>query len=130
MKMTNAGANCKWNQDTCWVLVENTTGEALLRVKGVQLGQGIEAYRRLHQWFGQQTDMGLAELRQRVIRPNPATRAEDIARCSEEWNEALVELRRVDLDYKELPDACQVAALRGMLTGKYRDDIDMKLAGQ
>ena len=31
-------------------------------------------------------------------------------------------------DYKDLPDAYQVAALRGMLTGKYRDHIDMKLA--
>ena len=48
-----------------WVLIEKTTGEALLRVKGVEQGQGMEAYKRLHQWFGKQTDMGLAELRQR-----------------------------------------------------------------
>ncbi len=39
-----------------------------------------------------------------------------------------MELKRVDPDYKELLGACQVAALRGMLTGKYRDHIDMKLA--
>ena len=37
-------------------------------------------------------------------------------------------LKRVNPDYKELLDACKVAALRGMLTGKYRDHIDMKLA--
>jgi len=118
----------EWNQDMWWVLIEKTTGEALLRVKGVEQGQGMEAYKRLHQWFGKQTDMGLAELRQRVIRPNQAKREEDIARCIEEWNESLMELKRVDPDYKDLPDAYQVAALRGMLTGKYRDHIDMKLA--
>jgi hypothetical protein len=39
-----------------------------------------------------------------------------------------MELKRNDPDYKELPDAYQVAALRGMPTGTYRDHIDMKLA--
>ena len=39
-----------------------------------------------------------------------------------------MELKRVDPDYKALPDAYQIAALRGMLTGKYKDHIDMKLA--
>jgi hypothetical protein len=90
----------------------------------------MEAYRRIHQWFGKQTDMGLAELRQRVIRQNQAKREEDIARFTEEWNEALMELRRVDSDYKELPDAYRTAALMGILTGRYRDHIDMKLAGR
>ena len=73
--------------------------------------------------------MGLAELRRRVIRPAQAKRAEDIiATCIEEWQEAMLELKRVDPDYKELPDAYQIAALRGMLTGKYKDHIDPKLA--
>ena len=39
-----------------------------------------------------------------------------------------MELRRVDLDYKELPDAYQTAALRGSLNGKYRDHIGMQMA--
>ena len=78
--MKQSGA---WHQDMWWVRVEKTTGETLLRVKGVEQGQGMEAYRRLHQWFGEQTDMGLAELSQRVIRPNQAKREEDIARCIE-----------------------------------------------
>ena len=39
-----------------------------------------------------------------------------------------MELRRVDPDYIELPDAYQTAALRGILTGKCRDHIDMKMA--
>ena len=90
----------------------------------------MEAFRRIHQWNGMQTDMGLAELRQNVIRAGQAKREEDIARCIEEWNEALVELKRVDPEYEELPDACQVAALRGMLTGKYRGHTDVKLAGK
>ena len=32
-----------------------------------------------------------------------------------------MELRRVDPDYKALLDAYQTAALRGILTGKYRE---------
>jgi hypothetical protein len=72
--------------------------------------------------------MGLAELRQRAIRPVRAKREEDIAKCIEEWQESVMELKLVDPDYKEPPDAYQVAALRGMLTGKYRDLVDMKLA--
>ena len=39
-----------------------------------------------------------------------------------------MELKIVYPDYNELPDAYQIAALRGMLTGKYNDHIDMKLA--
>ena len=39
-----------------------------------------------------------------------------------------MELKSVDPDYKDLLDAYQVAALRGMLKGKYRDHIDTKLA--
>ena len=72
--------------------------------------------------------MGLAELRQKVLRPIQARKEEDIARCIEEWQESIQELRRVDPDYKELPDAYQTAALRGILAERYRDHIDMKLA--
>ena len=31
----------EWKQDMWWVLVEKTTGDALLRVKGVEQGQGM-----------------------------------------------------------------------------------------
>ena len=31
------------NQDMWWVLIKKTLGEALLRVKGVEQGQGMEA---------------------------------------------------------------------------------------
>ncbi len=39
-----------------------------------------------------------------------------------------MELRRVDLDYKELPDAYQIVARRGILTGVFRKHIDMRMA--
>ena len=70
------GNTAEWNQDTWWILVGKTTGEARLRVKEVEQGQGMEASRRLHQLFGKHMDMGLAELRQRVIRPSQARREE------------------------------------------------------
>ena len=61
-----------WGQDLWWVLVEKTTGDALLRVRGVAMGNGMEGYRRLHRWDGKLTDLGLAELRQRVLRTSEA----------------------------------------------------------
>ena len=70
----------------------------------------MEAFRLLDQWFLKQNGMGLAELRQRAIIPVQAKREEDIARCSEEWKEALLALRRVDPAYKELFEAYQVVA--------------------
>ena len=117
-----------WSQDLWWVLIEKATGDALLRVKGVAMGNGMEAFRRLHRWYGKWTDLGLVELRQQVLRPMQAKREEDTARCIEERQESIMELRRVDPDYVDLPDAYQTAALRGILTGKYRDHIDMKMA--
>ena len=110
-----------WSQDLWWVLVEKTTGDALLRVKQVTTSNGMEAFRRLHRWYGKQTDLGLAELRQSVLRPMQAKREEGTARCIEEWQESIMELRRVDPNYIDLPDAYQTAALRGILTGKYCD---------
>ena len=97
--VANADDKCRdrfvnWNQDMWWILVDKTIGAALLRVKGVDQCQGMEARRRFHQWYGKQTYIGLAELRLRVIRPAQAKREEDIARCIEEWNEAHVELKR------------------------------------
>ena len=41
-----------------------------------------------------------------------------------------MELKRVDPDYRQLPDAYQIAALRGTLTGKYNYHIVMKLAAR
>ena len=41
-----------WNQDTLWVLIEKKSGEALLRARTAESGNGMEAYRRLHNWYG------------------------------------------------------------------------------
>ena len=67
-------AKLQWHGAMWWVLIEKTSGDALLRVRTVESGDGKEAYRRRRNWYGKQTDMGLAELRQRVIRPVQAKR--------------------------------------------------------
>ena len=91
--------------------------EAFLRVSTVGTGNGMEACMRLHGWREKHTDMGLVELSQRVMPPNQAKKEYDLQPCIEEWQEAMLDLERVDPDYKELPDAYQVAAVRGLLTG-------------
>ena len=42
----------------------------------------------------------------------------------------MLELKKVDLDYNEVPDARRIATLRGMLTGKTKDHIDMNLTAR
>ena len=60
---------------------------------------------------------GTGRIATKGLRPMQAKREEDTARCIEEWQESIMELRRVDPDYVDLPDAYQTAALRGILTG-------------
>ena len=78
--MTGAVRGMRSGARTCGGHYFNTTEEALLRVREVETGNGMEAYRRLHNWYRKQTDMGLAELRQRVIRPVQAKLEENIAK--------------------------------------------------
>ena len=69
----------QWNSDLWWVLVGKTSSEALMRVKGTVQGEGVEAYRKLHQWCARHTTMTMQELRTKVMRPNPAKNEAEVA---------------------------------------------------
>ena len=61
-------------------MVEQTTGEALQRVKGATPGNIMEAYRRVHQFHARQTLMILLELRPQVMIPTVARHDNEVAR--------------------------------------------------
>ena len=44
----------------------------------------------------------------------------------EEWLEAEMELGRIDPEFEHLPMAWRVSAIRGILTGKIKDHVDLK----
>ena len=51
-----------------------------------------------------------------------------MAKYIEDLQETLIKFNIVDPDYNASPDAYQTAILIRMLTRKYRDHIDIKLA--
>ncbi len=53
---------------------DKTEGEARSKLKSVDSGDGLEAYRRIHVWFAMTTGLGLAERRIRVMMPLKAER--------------------------------------------------------
>eukprot|EP00969_Alexandrium_andersonii_P095683 4226504-Alexandrium_andersonii.AAC.1 len=72
--------------------------------------------------------MTLQELRHKVMRPATARNEQEVAQKVEDLSEAEQELARVDPGYKELPDEWKLAAFRGILTGKIKEHIDLKIA--
>ena len=117
-----------WSADLWWVLIEKTSGEALQRVKGTKRGEGMEAYRRLHQWYARQTTMTMQELRMKVMRPGQARNEGEVAQKLEEWTEAKIELDRMEKNGDGLPEQWQVAAVRGILAGKIKEHMDLRMA--
>ena len=49
----------KFNEFLYYILTEKTEGDAAVRVKSVEPGQGFEAYHRVYLWFSSTFDMAL-----------------------------------------------------------------------
>eukprot|EP00969_Alexandrium_andersonii_P318170 14054610-Alexandrium_andersonii.AAC.1 len=53
----------------------------------------------------------------------------EVAQRMEEWHEAQIELARSDPSYSDSPETWKMAAGRGVLAGKTKEDIDLKMRG-
>ena len=73
-----------------------TEGEAMRKVKAVDAGHGVEAYRKLSSWYNAISASTLHELRINVMRPEPAQKAEQVAERIEEWRTTLIRLQHLD----------------------------------
>ena len=60
------------------VLKEKTEGEAVEKVNRGDKGDGLEAYRRLNQWFSVLSGLDMTAKRASVIRPTPPTREDQV----------------------------------------------------
>eukprot|EP00969_Alexandrium_andersonii_P180037 7957532-Alexandrium_andersonii.AAC.1 len=62
------------------------------------------------------------------MRPTQARTELEVAQRMEEWHGAQIELARSDPSCSELPEAWKMAAVRGILTGKTKEHIDLRMA--
>eukprot|EP00969_Alexandrium_andersonii_P014827 647934-Alexandrium_andersonii.AAC.1 len=63
------------------------------------------------------------------MRPTLARTELELAQRTEEWHEARIDLARSDPSCMELPETWKVAAVRGIMTGKIKERIDLRMAG-
>ena len=105
-------------------------GKARNMVKNAsEVGSGIEAWMRVHDWFTRIGGEGKSELRNRVMMPKQAKKEEDIITELEKWKR---ELREVEMSDEndgtggKLPDTYKLAALKRILVGKIADHVRFK----
>jgi len=75
------------NEDLFAVLMDKTTGEAYLRVKSVESGEGIDAFVKIYKWFMGTSGMGLQDKARQIMAPTPPKSVGDIAYSFEKWLE-------------------------------------------
>ena len=64
------------NEDLFAVLMDKTTGEAYLRVKSVEAGDGIEAFVKIYKWYMGTSGMGLQDKARQIMAPIPPSQKE------------------------------------------------------
>ena len=57
------------NEDLYYVLVEKTTGEAAIKVKAVDEGQGLLAYFKIYWWFVKTSGIAIQDRSRKVMQP-------------------------------------------------------------
>ena len=67
----------------------------------------------------------MSERRAYIMRPMPAKREEDVADAIEAWEREEMELKRMDPQGEELPEAWRMTALKCQLAGQIKDHIDI-----
>ena len=117
----------KMNRDLWSILVAKAKDEAWEKISGVQQGEGLWAYIRMHRWFKQTTEQGMINRRTSIMDPDPIKQDHMLASGIERWEEryrSLVEEEKED----ELPERYRMAALRKMLTGDIKKHVDLEIS--
>jgi hypothetical protein len=105
------------------VLVDKTEGEAMIRVKSVEEGQGLLAYQRMYKWFSGTTGLALTERTKMVMSPVQPRREDEIADAVDKWREQVRALESFGDMYK-LSLAFKVTALKSLMVGKAKEFFD------
>ena len=108
------------------VQVDKTEGEARQRVKAAENGNGLEAYKRVFDWFTFTSGLGIAERRSKIMIPDQAKKPEEVVGLIEAWEREVRELGELDPLGMELPDNYKKTALKCILTTEARDYFDAR----
>ena len=100
----------KLNEDMYSVLMDKTNGDAWLRVRAVDMGEGITAYVKVYKRFMGTGGMVFSEKARQIMAPSAPKSEGDLADAVERWLEGLRLLsnhKGYDMSYK-----LKVTALR------------------
>ena len=100
-----------------YVMVEKTEGEAALKVKICEPGDGFGAYMRVYLWYAGTTGMALSEKMSACMTPKVPTHEHELADYLDRWAEQERTLRARGEDYAMAP-ALKVTALRTIMGNK------------
>ena len=102
-------------EDLYILLVEKTEGEAMSRLRGCQIGNGIQTYMVLYKWFMGASGQAIADRVKRLMSPTPPKTEQDIADAIEKWSDSAKILENMRAEYK-LPDFFNVTALETLMS--------------
>ena len=102
-------------EDLYILLVEKTEGEAMSRLRGCQVGDGIQTYMVLYKWFMGASGQAIADRVKRLMSPAPPKTEHDIADMIEKWSDSARMLENMKDEYK-LPDFFKVTALETLMS--------------
>ena len=89
----------KLNEDMYAVLMDKTEGDAWLRVRSVDSGNGLEAFVKVYKWCTGTSGQGLSERARIIMSPTPPKSEGDIADCIDKWFELRRHLQNIKRGY-------------------------------
>ena len=100
----------RMDEDLYTVLMDKTEGEAALRVRGCNPGQGVKAYMVVYKWFMGVSGQAVTDRMKRLMSPSTPKSEAEVADAIERWVESGRTLESLKSEYK-LPDVFKITAL-------------------
>ena len=104
----------RMDEDLYSLLMDKTEGEAALRVRGCNPGQGIKAYMVVYKWFMGTSGQAVTDRMKRLMSPATPKAESEIADAIERWMESGRMLESLKQEYK-LPDVFKITALEQLM---------------
>ena len=101
-------------EDLYSVLMDRTEGDAALRIRGCQPGQGVRAFLGLYKWYMGTSGQAIADRMRRLMAPSTPKSEAEIADHLEKWAESARVLETMKEEFK-LPDGFKVTALERIM---------------
>ena len=114
-EMENGGTTYeRMDADLYTLLMDKTEGEAALRIRGCNPGQGIKAYMVMYKWFMGTSGQAVTDRVKKLMTPGTPKTEADIADAIEKWIESGRTLECLKQEYK-LPEVFKITALEQIM---------------